>query len=49
MMYNIHQFTTQVGKFDRRYIQLLFLLLTLILFVLTGGAPETGGGGNGIG
>lgn len=28
------------GRLDRHHVQLLVLVLTLVLFVLTGGAPE---------
>ena len=31
-------------SFDRRHIQLLFLVLTLSLFALGAGAPGSGGG-----
>jgi hypothetical protein len=48
MKHNIQRFARQAGNLDRRYIQLILLLLTLLLFVLTGGAPETGGGGTGV-
>ena len=34
---------TLLANTDARYVQLLLLLLTLILFVLGGGAPATGG------
>ena len=47
MNYTISRFMGTIGRVDRRHIQLVLLLLTLILFVLTGGAPETGGGCNG--
>jgi hypothetical protein len=34
---------TLLAHADARYVQLLLLLLTLILFVLGGGAPMAGG------
>ena len=30
------------GRFDRQHLQLVVLVLTLVLFVLAGGAPEVG-------
>ena len=43
MKYNIRNFAVSMGRVERRHIQLLLLLLTLVFFVLTGGAPEVGG------
>ncbi len=42
----IRDFTLLVGRMDRRHIRLVLLVMTLILFVLGGGAPEDGGGVN---
>ncbi len=32
-------FVSRLGKLDRRYAQLIVLLVTLLLFVLAAGAP----------
>jgi hypothetical protein len=39
------QLSVFVSKFDRRYLQLAFALLALVLLVLGAGAPEDGGHG----
>jgi len=44
MRYKIHSISEVIGKLDRRRIQLALLVLTLILFVISGGAPEASGG-----
>jgi hypothetical protein len=38
-----NRFLITFGGFDQRYIRVLVLAATLVLFLLTGGAPETGG------
>ena len=43
----IREIGLTLGKMDARYIRLILVLLTLILFVLGAGAPGTSGGFSG--
>ena len=40
----IRQLTLSVSQIDRRLLQVVFLVVVLVLFVLGAGAPVTGGG-----
>lgn len=42
MKTNFAQWLATVGQMDRRLIQVVILLVTLLLFVLGGGAPLSG-------
>jgi hypothetical protein len=42
----IERITISIGRIDRRYIQLVLLILSLALLVIGAGAP--GGGGLGV-
>jgi len=35
-----------IGRVDRRYVQLAFIVFTLVMLVIGGGAPDDGGGTN---
>ena len=39
----MHNFIMNLTKLDRRHIQLLLTILSLVLFVLGAGAPISGG------
>ena len=39
----MHNFIMNLTKLDRRYIQLLVAVLSLVLFLLGAGAPISGG------
>lgn len=43
----ISKLSSTLVSLDRRHVQLMILIITLILFVLGAGAPETGGGFSG--
>lgn len=45
MQTKLTQLSIFVSKFDRRYLQLAFALLALVLLVLGAGAPDDGGHG----
>lgn len=36
----LRKMLVDAGQLDRQHVQLLVLVLTLVLFVLAGGAPE---------
>lgn len=35
---------TQITKFDTQTIRLIFVIATLVMFVISAGAPQAGGG-----
>lgn len=39
-MNNLRNLLVDAGRIDRQHVQLVVLVLTLVLFVLAGGAPE---------
>ena len=39
----IRDLTLLSSRVDRRYLQLVFLIITLVMFVIVGGAPSDGG------
>ena len=44
----IHRVSPALGQVDQRRVRLALAVLTLILFVLGGGAPGVAGGSNGV-
>ena len=45
----IHRMGPTLGQVDQRRVRLALAILTLVLFVLGGGAPAVAGGSNGGG
>ncbi len=43
MKHKINTLNAGFGQLDRHHIQLALLVITLILFVIAGGAPEASG------
>ncbi len=41
----LNNLTLRVAQMDRRTVQLIFLILTLTMFVIGAGAPDGGGAG----
>ncbi len=46
-MNTLHNLNLHLARLDGRYVKLLLLAISLALFVLGAGAPETGGGSGG--
>lgn len=44
MRSRINTFSFLLTRLDRRYVNLLLVILSLVLFILGAGAPEAGGG-----
>ncbi len=49
MKHLVRDISFGLSKIDRRYIQLILVILSTILFVIGAGAPEGGGTGPGQG
>jgi hypothetical protein len=49
MKHIIHRMGPTLGQVDQHRVRLALAVLTLVLFVLGGGAPAMGGGSNGGG
>ncbi len=43
----VRNLSLNAAKMDSRYLRLVLVVLTLILFVIGAGAPQAGGGGFG--
>jgi hypothetical protein len=39
-----HSFNKMISQLDQRYVRLLLVIITIVLFVLGAGAPGDGGG-----
>jgi hypothetical protein len=44
MNYKLQQLTLITARLDSRHVRLALIIISLALFVLGAGAPETGGG-----